>query len=202
MTDKHIRIRPEIQSELIVYPISCYIYLSKRKVQHYESSDKVIIPNRFLKIIERNLSFNNGIHKDEIQSESGNQIFLRFTNKKNKNEVYTSIGEFCEDDKFVYMPNWLMDTLDIKSGERINIDSVSLPKVEYVKFTIPQEFKDANINSIPVLEYCLKHHTTLYITKMLNIHMFEKIYTISVAEIKPDYACTILNSDVKYDIVY
>jgi hypothetical protein len=171
----------------IIKELNCYTFafcdLTKKKYNYYENSDKIILPHSMVNILNQS-----------------KYTHFRLTKKYNEQyqEVYVGIGDFCAPEKTCYVPQWIFDCLNLKDGDNILIESVLLPNTKKIKALISKDIK----NYKPVLEYILRNHTALFIGKIINVRVFEKIYNIKIIELNPDHATSIISCDPEIEVEF
>jgi hypothetical protein len=161
----------------------CELITMREKIR-FENSDRIILPIMVLNIISKKTS-------DSVMT-------LRLYNKANKKMIYSGVGTFVNQKKYIYLPDRMMEDLGIKEDEEIFISTITLPRATSVKFKIPKSIKDPK----PILEFMLKNHATLYNGKKFEKKMFEKVYVIEVCELKPKDAVIIIDVDLKFSTEY
>lgn len=173
---------PIFHKELICFSVKENNELSVKKINQYEISDKIILPNILLSSI----------------SNSENYVHFRLINKNNSLEAYAGVGDFNSSKDICFIPSWIMDFLKIKGGDKISCESVFLPKAEKIVAQIPKSIQ----NYKSVLEYILKDHTALFMTKVIKINIFNKSFDIIINLLTPDYAVSILDCDPFIDVEF
>lgn len=153
-----------------------------------EQSDKIILPKSALDHLMR---FNT--------SDRLSPMTFRLNKTGSYTTVYCGVIEFTADEKKMYVPNWIMETLFINQGERVSITSVTLPKGSYLKLKPRNERFLKLQNPKNILEHHLKRYTTLYLGQTLRINYLNCIWEIDVVETKPTEAICINNADVRLD---
>ena len=185
-----IREHSFFQREYVCYPISLYATQKNRDKKQLEVSDKLILPPSSLD------------HLIRYNVENPMMFKLTTTAQSEKsNHLYCGVLEFNAPDHTMFIPDWMMNNIKIKGGERVILTSVSIPKGTFVKIR-PQSssFQDLS-NPKVVLEYHLKNFTTLYEGETIRIEYLDKDYDIDIVETKPATAICINNTNLEIDIM-
>lgn len=169
--------------------------LSLRKMIKYESSDKVILPTNTITRFTEN--------------SNDNIYIIKLTNPKEHKFTFVGIGEFTAPDHIIYIPEWIKTILKVKNGDRIYTDALSVPKASYIKFKMCDELSNIintmdeshKINIKAILEFTLQNHCVIFLDKKINIKMFDKEWYFTVVEMLPANIGSIVDSDVKFDLV-
>jgi hypothetical protein len=185
MRTDNIKQVPYIFTELHCHSIDTYRKLhelSKSRKFHYEQSDKIILPTSFIKLFEIN--------------EKGSYISLKL--EKNGKIIFCGLGEMLAEEHMMYAPQWVIEALDITSGDKVNVTSVSLDKATKIKTKIPKSF----VNSKPILEFAFRNHVVLYLGKKVTIKMFDKTFDIIITELEPKHAVSIIDCEPNLDVEF
>ncbi|EDO19092.1 hypothetical protein Kpol_2000p59 [Vanderwaltozyma polyspora DSM 70294] len=106
----------------------------------------------------------------------------------NENGKITHGGvlEFIAEEGRTYLPNWMMETLDVKPGSLLKISTIDIPLGSYVNIE-PQSVDFLDISDPKaVLENVLRNFSTLTINDIIEISYNNKIYRIKILEVKPE----------------
>lgn len=158
----------------------------------FQNSDKIIIPKSSLEpLISR--------------PARDNLYVLRLMNPMNSNCTFVGIADFIAPEGSILVPDSIMCDLECKVGDRLLVNTLSVPPAEYAKIVLPKELmrlaeENCVINLLAVIEFSLKNHTLLFVKKQVLIKIFEKSWYIEVKELRPSSVCSILNTDLKVDI--
>ena len=146
---------------------------------------------------------NDRIRKDE--ANFGGKIFLPpsalsklsmlnirypmlFELTANGSEKCTHCGvlEFISEEGRVYLPQWMLETLDIQPGSLLKVKSTDVPLGQFVKLE-PQSVDFLDISDPKaVLETVLRNFSTLTVNDIIEISYNNKIYRIKILQVKPE----------------
>jgi hypothetical protein len=152
--------------------------ISEKKRLKYCQSDKVILPRNTLETF--------------VQCSKNNIYMLKLNNPKFHKIIYCGICDFDAPDHVAILPDWIMTSLNLESGDKVFADAVTLSKATEIKVRCPQNICDPK----SVLEFLLKNHTVLYKTKKIKTTMFGTEYIFDVLDTKPHMAVNIIGADV------
>ena len=98
------------QKEFICYS-TAYLALQDEKKYNkmcndMENSDKIIVPSDVLQHL--------------TLFEVANPIILKISSKRFSKSIYCGILEFTAPKHVIYMPQWMMDNLNIEEGEKVD----------------------------------------------------------------------------------
>lgn len=164
---------------LKVYPVT---FLERSDL---EKGDKILLPPTIL----------NKISSYEVEGP----IMFELSNNSQKRRSHCGVMDFTADEGCAYLPNWMMQNIGIKEGERVNFKYASLEKGNYVKLQ-PQTDDFLKIsNPKAVLEAKLRYFTCLTKFDVIAIDYNNKIYWINVLDVKPGNAISIIDTDIDVD---
>lgn len=164
---------------LKVYPVT---FLERSDL---ERGDKILLPPTIL----------NKISNYDVQGP----IIFELMNNKSKKKTHCGVMDFTADEGCAYLPIWMMQNINIKEGQKVNLKYTSLEKGNYVKLQ-PQTDDFLKIsNPKAVLEAKLRYFTCLTKFDTIAIDYNNKIYWINVLNVKPGFAVTIIDTDVDVD---
>lgn len=127
----------------------------------------------------------SALHKLTMLNIRYPMLFKISTTTTNK-YTHSGVLEFTADEGRCYLPDWMMNTLNIKSGTVIKIQTTDLPQGNFVKLE-PQSTDFLDIaDPKAVLENALRNFTTLTIGDMVELNYNNHIYQIKVLEAKPE----------------
>jgi ubiquitin fusion degradation protein 1 len=173
------------QKEYICMPIN---YLqdikNKKEIKRLDSSDSIILPSSALEHLS----------KFDVKYP----YFFRVQSKNLGLYHYCNVIEFTAEDRFVYVPGWIMQELFIGDTDRVYINSVTLQKGEKVKFKVDKNFLELDNPSV-VLERKLRSLNTLSMNQILNIQFVGDTYKLEVIEISPDNIISIIDTNLKVE---
>ncbi|CCH46086.1 Ubiquitin fusion degradation protein 1 [Wickerhamomyces ciferrii] len=101
-------------------------------------------------------------------------------------KTHSGVLEFVAEEGRVYLPQWMMSTLQLKPGAIIKITNSDVPLGKFVKIE-PQSVDFLDISDPKaVLENVLRKFSTLSVNDIIEINYNDKIYGIKVLEAKPE----------------
>lgn len=113
-------------------------------------------------------------------------MLFQLTNEANGKLTHSGVLEFVAEEGRVYMPHWMMKTLELDPGDLVKINSCDLPKGKFVKIE-PQSVSFLDISDPKaVLENVLRKFTTLTVNDIIEISYNDTIYEIKILEAKPE----------------
>ncbi|QEU60223.1 Ufd1 [Kluyveromyces lactis] len=100
--------------------------------------------------------------------------------------THGGVLEFIAEEGRVYLPQWMMETLQIQPGSVLQICSTDVPLGQFVKLE-PQSVDFLDISDPKaVLERVLRNFSTLTIDDIIEISYNNKVYRIRILEVKPE----------------
>lgn len=100
--------------------------------------------------------------------------------------THSGVLEFTADEGRCYLPDWMMNTLDISAGTVIKVETTDLPQGNFVKLE-PQSTDFLEISDPKaVLENALRNFTTLTVNDIIELNYNNHIYKIKILEVKPE----------------
>ncbi|SBS87517.1 ubiquitin fusion degradation protein UFD1, putative (UFD1) [Plasmodium ovale curtisi] len=126
-------------------------------------------------------------------------MLFEVSNPYTEKRTHSGVLEFISDEGTCHMPYWMMQQLCLKEGDVVRVTSVSLPKGTFVKLKpCSKDFMELS-NHRAVLETALRNYATLTIGDNIVIHHLGKTYEIKIVDLKPAFACTIIETDVEVE---
>ena len=163
----------------LCYPLS---YCNK---SHLENGDRIIMPASALSF----LAFT--VFK--------NPMMFKLTNPTNGELTHCGVEEFDAPEYFVFMPNWMMEHLELEQGDCVNVKSIRLKKGTYVKLQPhTKDFLEIS-NPRAVLETTLRNFFCLTKGDTIMIMYNDKNFYIDVIETAPSDAVSIFETDCEVD---
>ncbi|KAM9975272.1 hypothetical protein ACTFIW_000899 [Dictyostelium discoideum] len=163
------------------FPIS---FLPKEK-HSLESGGKILLPPSAL----------NALSRLNIQYPMLFEISNPISGKKS----HCGVLEFIAEEGICYLPLWMMQNLQLKEGEFIDIKNATLAKGTFVKIQ-PRTSNFIDIsNPKAVLENSLRKFATLTKDDEIMIDYNNTKYYLKVVELKPANAISIIEADVSVD---
>lgn len=100
--------------------------------------------------------------------------------------THGGVLEFVAEEGRVYLPQWMMETLQIQPGSILQVSSTDVPLGQFVKLE-PQSVDFLDISDPKaVLERVLRNFSTLTVNDIIEISYNNKIYRIKILEVKPE----------------
>ncbi|KAG9241392.1 putative ubiquitin fusion degradation protein 1 [Calycina marina] len=116
--------------------------------------------------------------------------------------THAGVLEFVAEEGKVYLPPWMMDTLNMELGDMLQIKSTSLKPASYVKIQ-PQSVDFLEITDPKaVLEMAMRGFATLTQGDKFKFKYNENVYEVAVLEVKPTsekMGVSMIETDVSVD---
>ncbi|CCD23564.1 polyubiquitin-binding protein UFD1 NDAI_0B05310 [Naumovozyma dairenensis CBS 421] len=113
-------------------------------------------------------------------------MLFQLTASESGKMTHGGVLEFTAEEGRVYLPQWMMQTLNVQPGSLLKIDSTDVPLGQFVKIE-PQSTDFLDISDPKaVLENVLRNFSTLTVDDIIEISYNNKIYGIKVLEVKPE----------------
>ncbi|XP_065842562.1 ubiquitin recognition factor in ER-associated degradation protein 1-like [Oscarella lobularis] len=126
-------------------------------------------------------------------------MLFRLTNEPVCRTTHCGVLEFVAEEGRLYLPNWMMRNLFLEEGGLIRLESTSLPIATYSKFR-PQQVEFLEITDPKaVLENALRSFACLTENDTILIRYNKKGYELSVLEVKPGNAVSIIECDMNVE---
>ncbi|KAG0321743.1 ubiquitin fusion degradation protein [Dissophora globulifera] len=128
------------------------------------------------------------------------QYPMLFELSRGSKSTHAGVLEFIAEEGRVYLPHWMMKTLELSEGDLVTVKSAGLPLGSFVKIQ-PQSVDFLDISDPKaVLENALRNFSTLTVGDNIEISYNDKIYGILVMEIKPPgVGVSIVETDLEVD---
>ena len=129
-------------------------------------------------------------------------MLFELVNGANEKTTHAGVLEFTAEEGRMYVPKWLMETLELELGDLVQVKSTDLPLGTFIKLQ-PQSTDFLDISDPKaVLENAFRNFSCLTSGDVFTFHYNEKIYSVAVLETKPDNPrkaiCT-LETDLSVD---
>lgn len=113
-------------------------------------------------------------------------MLFELTNEAGGVRTHSGVLEFVAEEGRVYIPQWMMQTLQLQPGTLLKVASCDLPNGQFVKIE-PQlvDFLDIS-DPKAVLENALRKFSTLTVGDIIEIDYNDAQYGIKVLEVKPE----------------
>lgn len=129
-------------------------------------------------------------------------MLFQLTAEENQTQTFAGVLEFIAEEGRVYLPQWMMESLQVSPGSLIEIESVDLPSGDFVKIE-PQSTDFLDISDPKaVLENALRNFSTLTVGDIFQINYNNKVYSIKVLEAKPEsdkQSICVVETDLEVD---
>ncbi|KDP24652.1 hypothetical protein JCGZ_25568 [Jatropha curcas] len=163
------------------YPVS---YTGKT---HLENGNLIIMPSSALDSL--------------LDMEVNHPMMFEIENKVFGRRSHCGVSEFTAEEGRVFLPNWLMQCMELKDGDTIDIRSRNLPHGTYLKL----QPHSMDFLALPdpkyVLEECLSNKFFCLTTgETIKINYNSKDFYFNVIETKPPFAISIINTDCELDL--
>lgn len=114
--------------------------------------------------------------------------------------------DFRNQDYFIFLPRWMMDSLDLKPYDLVYLSHIKLPEAVFVRISPLEESFFQLDSPKAVLEEHLKHYSTLTRGAKITITHEGNTYTLQVLTIETEEAkdvecASIQDLDVSIDLV-
>lgn len=112
-------------------------------------------------------------------------ILFKLTNILNESTTHSGVLEFIAEEGRAYIPQWMMNVIEISPGNLIRITNCDLPLGNYVKIE-PQSVDFLEISDPKaVLENFLRNFSTLTVNDIIEIKYNDIVYGIKILDVKP-----------------
>ncbi|RMD43189.1 hypothetical protein DV735_g1929, partial [Chaetothyriales sp. CBS 134920] len=129
-------------------------------------------------------------------------MIFELINGQADKRTHAGVLEFIAEEGRIYLPQWLMRTLDLEPGDLLQIKSTDLPPGDYIKLK-PQSADFLDISDPrAVLENAFRGFSCLTKGDIFSFSYNDQIYDIAVIEVKPDndtHGIVTMETDLKVD---
>ncbi|KAI1139701.1 UFD1-domain-containing protein [Hypoxylon sp. FL0543] len=113
-------------------------------------------------------------------------LMLELVNGEKERQTHAGVLEFVAEEGRAYIPQWMMQTLQLDVGDMIQVKSTSLPLAKLVKLQ-PQSTNFLDISDPKaVLEKAFRNFATLTKGDVFNFEYNDEVYEVAVLEVKPE----------------
>lgn len=135
-----------------------------------------------------------------MELESPWTFTLRSTGRGEHKTTHGGVVEFIAEEGVVYLPAWMMRTLELRDGDPIHVQGTRLPKGKFVKLQ-PQTVDFLEISDPKaVLEQALRNYPTLTPGDIIEISYNCLTFEILIMEVTPDAeGISIIETDLEVD---
>ncbi|KAI1411727.1 UFD1-domain-containing protein [Hypoxylon sp. FL1857] len=129
-------------------------------------------------------------------------LMLELVNGEKERQTHAGVLEFVAEEGRAYIPQWMMQTLQLDVGDMIQIKSTSLPLAKLVKLQ-PQSTNFLDISDPKaVLEKAFRNFATLTKGDVFNFEYNDEVYEVAVLEVKPEaekFGVCMIETDVSVE---
>ena len=129
-------------------------------------------------------------------------MLFELINGRAQKTTHAGVLEFIAEEGRIYLPQWLMSTLDLEPGDLLQIKSTDLPPGKFIKLQ-PQSPSFLDISDPrAVLENAFRNFSCLTKGDIFTFSYNEQTYDIAVLAIKPDndqHAIVTMETDLEVD---
>eukprot|EP01126_Amoeba_proteus_P026791 TRINITY_DN2650_c0_g3_i2.p1 TRINITY_DN2650_c0_g3~~TRINITY_DN2650_c0_g3_i2.p1 ORF type:complete len:506 (-),score=116.25 TRINITY_DN2650_c0_g3_i2:77-1594(-) len=152
---------------------------------------KVLLPSSALKLLM------NQSHEARRGRKWDSPMIFEISTRQGKRS-FCGVLEFSSLAGQIGIPEWMMISLGIKVGTKVQVRRVTLPKGEFVRLQPhSSEFHDNNVKVI--LETVLRSFVALTVGDTIKIPHNNKTYLLDVVDCKPGRAIAITDLDIVVD---
>ncbi|KAI1780526.1 UFD1-domain-containing protein [Hypoxylon cercidicola] len=113
-------------------------------------------------------------------------LMMELINGEKGTQTHAGVLEFVAEEGRAYIPQWMMQTLQLDVGDMIQIKSTSLELAKMVKLQ-PQSTNFLDISDPKaVLEKAFRNFATLTKGDVFNFEYNDEVYEVAVLEVKPE----------------
>eukprot|EP01114_Cavostelium_apophysatum_P014512 TRINITY_DN3787_c0_g1_i6.p1 TRINITY_DN3787_c0_g1~~TRINITY_DN3787_c0_g1_i6.p1 ORF type:complete len:1009 (+),score=225.69 TRINITY_DN3787_c0_g1_i6:144-3170(+) len=128
-------------------------------------------------------------------SEQSPLMIFELSTGKGKRS-FCGVEEFTAEENQAVVPKWIMENLQAKEGDTIQVRRVSLPKGNYVKLQ-PHNADFLEVNDTKaMLEWVLPKFVVMAVGDTIVIPYRNKKYSFHILEVRPGRAVHLIDSDV------
>ncbi|TLD34148.1 hypothetical protein PspLS_00828 [Pyricularia sp. CBS 133598] len=129
-------------------------------------------------------------------------LLMELINGENDKHTHSGVLEFVAEEGRAYLPQWMMQTLQLDVGDMIQIKSTSLELARMVKLQ-PQSTKFLDISDPrAVLEKAFRNFATLTKGDVFSFEYNDDVYEMAVLDVKPEttkMGVSMIETDVSVD---
>lgn len=165
---------------------ACYPVIFAHK-EHIENGNKILLPESSFKLL--------------ANMDVTWPMLFEVANPDNTKSTHCGVLEFTAPEGQCYVPQWIMDQLELSPGHIVRVRNTSLPKGTYVKLRpCSVEFLDIS-NPRAVLETSLRRFAALTVGDKFKIDydVSGKTFSVEIIECRPNRAISIIETDVQVD---
>jgi ubiquitin fusion degradation protein 1 len=129
-------------------------------------------------------------------------LLMELINGEKEKHTHTGVLEFVAEEGRAYLPQWMMETLNVDVGDLIQVKTTSLELAKYVKLQ-PQSVNFLDISDPrAVLEKAFRNFATLTKGDVFNFEYNDEVFYIKVLDVKPEtdkMGVSMIETDVSVD---
>lgn len=153
-------------------------------INRIESSDRIILPVNYLELL--------------INSNASTPYTFEIYNPASYISMVVGVEQFSND-PLIYFPTWIMQQLDLQSGQIIKFKSVNLSLGKFAKFKADSTKFDHIQDKEAFLEASLKNFTVLNVGDTIPLKYGSDKFRLEVLNLKPADSVLIINTDLEFD---
>ena len=112
--------------------------------------------------------------------------------------MFAGVHQFTAHERLVYLPDWMMTMLDLNDGDRLVVQSVTVPKATKVIFDYDERLLSTT-DPRTVIEMKIKKYPILHENQMICFTHARRSYAIRVAKLEPAYVGTTIDTDISLE---
>ncbi|MBE3046805.1 ubiquitin fusion degradation UFD1 family protein, partial [Candidatus Bathyarchaeota archaeon] len=129
-------------------------------------------------------------------------LLLEIVNGEKGKHSHVGVLEFVAEEGRAYLPQWMMETLDLDVGDMIQVRTTSLELAKLVKLQ-PQSVNFLEISDPKaVLEKAFRNFATLTKGDVFNFSYNDEVFYVAVLDVKPEtdkMGVSMIETDVSVD---
>ncbi|GMT25115.1 hypothetical protein PFISCL1PPCAC_16412, partial [Pristionchus fissidentatus] len=155
------------------------------KINEINYGGKILLPSSALDILIRlNIQY---------------PMLFKLTNTRTGANTACGVLEFSADEGKAYLPQWIMQQLQLTEGQIINIESANLPKATFARLK-PQNLEFLQVTNMrAMLEVELRKFACLTVDDRIAVRYNEQTLEFLVMELKPKNSVCIIECDVNLE---
>eukprot|EP00026_Physarum_polycephalum_P005372 Phypoly_transcript_05404.p1 GENE.Phypoly_transcript_05404~~Phypoly_transcript_05404.p1 ORF type:complete len:647 (-),score=125.54 Phypoly_transcript_05404:29-1945(-) len=154
--------------------ITCHSIAFATKIQPnptFEFSDKIILPNSVLEEI--------------VQKRLELPLTFKISTIHSAHITHAGVLDFTAPEDTAYLPYWMMKKLSLDEGDNISLNSVKLPKGNFVKLK-PETSNWKDMPSREHLEQQLRNYQALTTNDVIKIQINGRAYDLRVEAVRAE----------------
>lgn len=115
--------------------------------------------------------------------------------------THGGVQEFIAPEDVCYIPYWMLKQLQVEENDFLQISLKTLPKATHAVFKPASVSLHRVFDQRALLESGLKGYVTLTVGDSFNVEYEGQQYGIEVVDLKPEYACHLVDTNLEVDFV-